>query len=533
MDFNVKKLLSLEAYKRAKLISGKEGINNIITGITIMEDVTIHEWLKGGEALVTSLLPIKDYKDKEIFDFFDTLLNKDLSAVIIKIKKAVTEVPQGLIEWGDKRNIPIIEVPRNVFYTDLMYPVMAEVMESKVNKLNYFKKVHYKFTDMAIKNCSIEDVIKELSIITNNPIELYDKNNNLILTTFEKNLKRDKQQFKKLKYSEKYYYIERETYENENFSQLIIEINSINNTKAYLGVLEINEKINEMDMIAIENAATNIALAMTKDIAIQEVEERFMSDIIHDLIFRTPGFNKDLLKRANIAGIDLFSKYYVIVLNFDCDLKNIKERFKKEISKLVKKHNGVYAIRNKDVIILFDISNENFKKSIGNLKEDIKILRNDLEKEDCKNCFIVGVGNEVEGYKNLKDSYNDAINAIKIGKDLKNKNEIFIYDELGIFKLLKNMSSMENINQYIPNSILKIIKIDEEKNKELLNTLEAYIESNMKVTQAANKLFVHPKTVSYRLEQIKELTDIDFDDSNKVLELHLALKMIKFRDKFN
>lgn len=163
MKLTVEKLLSLEAYKEAKIVGGNDGLGNEVSGITIMEDTTINEWLRDGETLLTSLLPLRDYQHDEIINFFNTLTSKKISAIIVKMGKVVNEIPSGLIEWGNNKSIPIIQVPRHVFYTDLMYPAMAEVIESKVNKLTYYKSVHEKFRDMAIRSYPMEMVIETLA----------------------------------------------------------------------------------------------------------------------------------------------------------------------------------------------------------------------------------------------------------------------------------------------------------------------------------------------------------------------------------
>lgn len=56
--------------------------------------------------------------------------------------------------------------------------------------------------------------------------------------------------------------------------------------------------------------------------------------------------------------------------------------------------------------------------------------------------------------------------------------------------------------------------------KALTETLEAYADCNMRMTVAAEKLFVHNHTVMYRLEKIKEQTKLDprnFHDLAKLL----------------
>lgn len=535
MKLTVEKLLSLDAYKEATIVGGGSGLGNEVNGITIMEDATINEWLRGGETLVTSLLPIKDYKHNEIINFFNTLVNKNISAIIVKIGKVVSEVPSALIEWGNRNDIPIIEVPRHVFYTDLMYPVMVEVIESKVNKLTYFKSIHERFRDMAIRSCSTEMVIEVLADIIGNPVEIYDRNYNLIMSTLE-NPNRSKLDghFRQNILGKDYICIQRNLGDSdEKVCQLMIEISGLGDTKTYLSIIEMNKKVDDMDLLAIENACTNISLKMVRDIAVKEVEERFMNDVINDLIFSSPKLNNSLLERANIAGIDLYSSYFVVVLNLKYDLHKIKVSLKKHLGVLVKKYNGAYSLKSDSVIILINTKKGIESKVFEEVKSEIGEMSRKLQKEFARICFSAGIGNGIEGFQDIKKSYEEARDAIDIGEDFYGQDSILSYDELGVFKLIRNISLSEDVSKYIPKSVVKLQEIDRSENKELFRTLEFYMKNNRHIKLTADELFIHPKTVSYRLQQIRDITGIDFNNSDKLLEIQFAIKILKFLEKNN
>ncbi|MGF7060500.1 PucR family transcriptional regulator [Brassicibacter mesophilus] len=537
MKLTVEKLLLLDAYRGAKLVGGSKGINKEVTGITIIEDITIGEWLKGGEILITSLLPFKDYSENEIVSFFTNLLiSKNLSAIIIKVGKIVSEIPARLIEWGNEKSVPIIEIPRDILYTDIMYPAMAEVMKSQVNKLTYFKSVHEKFRDMAIRNYPIIAVIKALSDIINNPVEIYDKNYNLMHSTLEEPIGITiNSNFTRSQLGRGIIYLQKNNDDgSENANKVIVEISALENTKAYLSIVEINKKVDDMDLIAIENACTNISLIMAKDIAVKEVEERFMNDIVNDLIFGSPNLNNSLIERANIAGIDLYGSYSIVVLNFKYNLNNIKNSLKNFLGLLVKQYNGVYSLKNDHVIIFVKLSeNGKFSEVIQDIKQRTIKLMNLLEKKYPQICFSGGIGNKVNGFESIRKSYNEAVEAANVGLELYGENIIISYDELGIFKLIRDISLNRDISEYIPKTIIQLRDIDSSKNKELLKTLEVYIKNNRNLRITANELFIHPKTVSYRIGQIKDITEIDFDDYDKLLEIQFAIKILKFLKRNN
>lgn len=535
MKLTVEKLLELKAYKEAVLVAGSEGLLNIVAGITIMEDTTINEWLRGGEALLTSLLPVRNYSDVEVRNFFNSLLSKKISAIIVKTGKNVEKIPQELLIWGNENSIPIIQVPRHLFYTDLMYPVMAEVMESQVNRLTYFKLIHEKFRDMAIKDYPLKAIIMTLSEIIGNPVEIYDKNYKLMTTSLKET--KEKRFVEKIIISkdEKGNLFTERKVDNkyEKVKGLIFEVSALKDTKSYLSVLEMNKTVDDMDLLAIENACTNIALIMARKIAIKEVEERFMNNIVDDLINGLHVLNDSLLERANIAGIDLFASYNIIVLKLHCDLDPIKFNLKKQLGTFVTKYKGIYSLKADSVIIFVNTMERERqeKQSKVSIKNEISKIGENIIVNKADNFFSAGIGNEAKSFEDIRKSYEEAMNALTIGKELYDKGFILAYEDLGIYKIISDIAREGDITRYIPKSIVRLMDIDKTKNSALLNTLKVYIKNNQHIKDTANELFIHPKTVSYRLEQIKEIAGIDIKNTEELLEIQFAIKILNFQEK--
>lgn len=67
-----------------------------------------------------------------------------------------------------------------------------------------------------------------------------------------------------------------------------------------------------------------------------------------------------------------------------------------------------------------------------------------------------------------------------------------------------------------------------EKNRELLHTLKVYLESNMNYSITAEKLYVNINTIRRRIEKVKELVDIDWDNYYNRAKIGLMLQFMQF-----
>ncbi|OLZ12140.1 PucR family transcriptional regulator [Sulfobacillus thermosulfidooxidans] len=64
---------------------------------------------------------------------------------------------------------------------------------------------------------------------------------------------------------------------------------------------------------------------------------------------------------------------------------------------------------------------------------------------------------------------------------------------------------------------------DSTYSRELLWTLQVYLESNGQAREAAKRLYVHRNTLAYRLERLQALLGCDLKDLDTVIDLRLAL----------
>ena len=71
----------------------------------------------------------------------------------------------------------------------------------------------------------------------------------------------------------------------------------------------------------------------------------------------------------------------------------------------------------------------------------------------------------------------------------------------------------------------KLIAYDVEKNAELVETLEGFFACHGNLSQTATRLHIHRNTLTYRLEQITNIAQLDLEDPDARFSLQLALKL--------
>ena len=125
--------------------------------------------------------------------------------------------------------------------------------------------------------------------------------------------------------------------------------------------------------------------------------------------------------------------------------------------------------------------------------------------------FQIGIGKSVEGYQRLKESYHEASRAIKYIEIIrqvtgdKNKSVVH-YSNLGFFQIFGEIDDVTELERYIPETLKKLYLYDDEHKGELITTLQMYLRNNQSIKKTAGAMFVHYRTISYRLEKIKQIS---------------------------
>ena len=73
----------------------------------------------------------------------------------------------------------------------------------------------------------------------------------------------------------------------------------------------------------------------------------------------------------------------------------------------------------------------------------------------------------------------------------------------------------------------EIHQYDIQKNGELIDTLECYLNHKQSIRKTSELMGVHARTVSYRLQKIAELTGMDFDNVAEILAVRNGIIILK------
>ena len=550
MKYTVEKLLNEQEFSEMECICGEEGMRKDVSGSRIIEVIDMARHLMGGEILITSLYTYRTCSTQKFRKCLNQFTEKKISGFFVKEREEL-EIEEKekklyiLQQYCKKEKIPLIRIPKHISFWEIITFVMNKIYTEEVARLKYFKLTHDNFNTITFtnegSNNKFKEVLKLLSHMLQNPVALYFGTRNYCYATDGEECK--------LEFLEnleaytpdiitKFRYMK----QKGDYVEHIVKIDVLNQVEAYLVIKEKNREIVFLDYMAIENAIITLQHGFVTYFAQNEIEKKYHHDIVQTILNGSVE-KKDLEMAANILGIQKEQEYQVVL--FQTLQEKEGERYTKEQLHEVGVIEGEimtlkpdeFIIRNMDYIVM--IEKVNAKLGQAYYQKEMEDLKKILEKSTRyrkKNVKIrIGIGKMVKGIYDISESYREArkalsyIDIIRLTAADKEKS-VARYADLGFFKLLGDVKDPNELKEYIPESLKRLIRYEKKKKKDLLLTLQVYLDHNQSLKQTADQLFVHYKTASYRMEKIEKITGMDFKNANEMLSVRNGLIIYKMME---
>lgn len=551
MRYTVKDLLESGQFPEMKLISGESELNREIKGARLLEVANMECFLSGDEILFTSLKAYENVDLQEFVKHLEGLKKKQISAFIVK-RDQQTELQRIrfniLLQYAKSQQIPVIEIPKTLYYWGIIKHILTHIYDMETAKLTYFKTTHDSLegrgggtTYLVDEKDSVEKIFALIYSMLENPVALYDEeyeclhSNDPTLSEFT--MKEDAEVFVPniiTKYQ--YWHQKREQ------SEYIHKIDEFGYRTFYLVVTEQNKKMETLDFIALENIVVVLRHIIMRSLMEKNIAKYYHKDIAYRLL---NGTLTELEKEeaAKILKLEKTDEVCVVIFrvipNNDEGKFADKQRKELEIAEKMFLHllQKDYVIHNTNQIIYI------YKKHIGETKQEfrkkLEVLQSEvqeqLDQKDAKIDFLVGIGKKVIGYHDIKESFVDAKRALdyinvvrKVVGD--SKRSIVDCSKLGFFQVFAEIKDKKKLWSYIPESLQIVYEYDKKKKKELIDTLECFMNNNQSYKRTSTEMFVHYRTIMYRMKKIEEISGMDYENVTEMLAVRNGLIILRIME---
>jgi sugar diacid utilization regulator/putative methionine-R-sulfoxide reductase with GAF domain len=177
------------------------------------------------------------------------------------------------------------------------------------------------------------------------------------------------------------------------------------------------------------------------------------------------------------------------------------------------------AINGDDVIALMRSA------SSADLHEVLATVVGALEEELPAVRALCGVSSQHSTPHELDQAFDEAMTATQALR-LDSARHVAVYEDLGILGLLIAGPKGIPLADFAATTLGAVLRHDTQNGTSLMDTLRIYLDSNCNQRETAAKLFVHAKTVKYRLEVIEKLTGLRLSEHHDRMRADIAVRAV-------
>jgi hypothetical protein len=269
------------------------------------------------------------------------------------------------------------------------------------------------------------------------------------------------------------------------------------------------DALNSLEERTLERAAAVCALRLLLDRSVAEGERRVAGEVVDDLV---AGGERSVraVPRARALGFDGTGPCVVlrVATGAGSGVRRTAQAFARARS-------GLAGWRLGQLVVVLPGTQD---------KPLAQELHATLSEKTTEALWVAASG-PCDTIKGVPAGYVDAGNCLRAIQRLVRGGGWGTPASLGFVGVLLATDGADSLAAYATGVLDPLLEYDARRGTDLLATLETYVASGRSLRSAAAELNVHRNTVLQRLDRIGELIGEDWQQPEKLLELHVALRI--------
>lgn len=522
----VEEAMAVGALTRATIIAGQSGMRNPIEHVTVLEIPDAEEWFKGHELIITAFYHIKDDEQLQLA-LLDKMKQTHASALALCYPGLhYHELSEKVLQRAEELQIPIIEIPRDVPYIDIISPVVQEIQKNRSLEIKQMLEIQNHLTEWLALQLDYHTIIYNIGEILGDSLLLLDHHFKQLasyhtdLFYSEKELQSALElAFARQQQSEDLsdYYVFSET---EQHTHIVETIYSAHKVYGYLCVLS-REKLPPFKEMLYHSVAVSLALYFSQEDAIQNVTKNYQQTMIINWLNGqdiSPGYLEKNIKEtgyelAKMGGIAIVAAvhhtdHYVLTQEIERNCASFKER---RIMMIPYGYQFILLLPQYTDHRQFE---EQYDQLFQSWRQSSSIPLYIAYHQVQKNILEEGVSL----YKELR-------HILFFKEQMPALPHILYAPHLPLFNLLRS-KHIQNMFDSLTHLLEPLVEYDRKVNADFLFTLE-YFLFYPDQQELPDILHIHRNTINYRKQRIIDILQVNPFENPYRLQFELAILLYK------
>ncbi|AJY73763.1 PucR family transcriptional regulator [Paenibacillus beijingensis] len=541
-QLSVKDILQRPLFLEAKLVAGAGGMNRKVGWIHILELSTANPFTNKNDLVLTTGLGFHKYAEDRL-TYLQKLIDQQATGLCIEMGPYFPAVPDDMTELANRNNFPIIIFENPVRFVDITQDIHALLINRQYNILKDLESFSRKLQQLTLESTNIQSILRLLHEHTSSQIfhfSLIEKH--LFAPPLSPKQGQDLiAQYRAKLESNSSYSLESSNMSLNDGSVILSQpVICLGQTLSYVGIVLKDQLPSEYTILLLDHACKAVAHILLRKLFLEQKTSENHTQLINDILQQRVLKEEDALARIGLRPLSggrylfiagTFEIEHKLMIDEDGEIEARNQDILVLLRSLLSK-NGVYSLllaRNNQIYVLG--VRESYAETVQPdvLKEPLKKLLEALEhsiqqKSWSNTRVLTGFGCVKTKLTEVYYSFKEASDALSISRTLAHKSVVHFYEELGIYRIFKEMSDERTLASFVEFHLGAVLEYDKENKSNLLKTLDHLLSSMGSKQETAEKLFIHRQTLYHRLEKLEELLGEDYLQPEKRICLEVAMR---------
>ncbi len=297
-------------------------------------------------------------------------------------------------------------------------------------------------------------------------------------------------------------------------------------------VAVVERDLEPVEQLALQRAATAVALSITREQAVSAVENKYRGDFLRDIFLRRAGSEEFVREHVVGFGWELSGPMVVVVAQLDPapgqvtveDQRQWQQRFANAWRQVAGAADRSIPVADFGSEVVAVLPAEKPDDAAALVRRLVRAVAGD--KGGGRRPFSSGVGRVTDGVAGLPESYSQARRAVEVGRRVGGGGGTTWFDTLGLHRLIAMVPDSEELRAFAHDVLGELADATEEA-ATLRETLQVLLNTNFNVAEAARTQFFHYNTMRYRVAKLERLLGPVASDQNLRLDVAVALKVLE------
>lgn len=452
--------------------------------------------------------------------------------------------PSSWFQKAETLGLPILELPSDILPAELIAPLLDEFLRRERALLDQTTSVQERMVGRILAGQGGQGIVDLLFTIIGEPILLAESSGVILgqagawhrLSSWDTLSNPDQLRviLSPLVDSTGQWYDSEGEAKPLILGQTHLFVKPVVNGKDVLGWFILNFEPEEMDIsahLALDQAAVAASLEISRQAAIRQVEWRLQAKFLDDLI-SSDRTTSSLEEQASRFGWDLRNKRAVILICWEKQQITLQQRRRLAIAVTHMicdyRPESLVFERESEILILPQLPDACDPQTAQEIMQSLAqgLLNN--WPSHLKNISVnIAIGGVQPSFKEIVTSYHEARRALTMRQRLGLRYPVVTFHDVRIFSFLERHMEDDEVVVLFHRTIGPLIEYDAKHNTEFVRTAEVYFDCNYRLQQTADQLLIHPSSLKYRLQRIREILGSDPFYNKDHLDYYLATKLAR------